>query len=142
MGGNIFVLWGLLMTEPEMTHIPKGPGSELPVRGAAAEVSEHSGKPWGKLSPRTKSGSHAGHVLGGCSQLLSLGSLEHPLSLLFLFLFPSLFCIEFILMSGKCSATDLHFSHLPKKGNWSTWAVSWALNTSAASLPCNFYAVK
>lgn len=67
VGGNIFVLWGLLMTEPEMTHIPKGPGSELPVRGAAAEVSEHSGKPRGKLSPRTTSGSHAGHVVGGCS---------------------------------------------------------------------------
>lgn len=29
-------------------------------------------------------------------------------------------------MSDKCTATDLHSSHLPKKGNWSTSAV---LNT-------------
>lgn len=123
------------MTEPEMTHIPKGPGSELPVRGTVAEVSQDSGKPGGKLGPSTKYRSHAGHVVGGCCQLLSLGSLDPPLSLLFLF-------FQVYVMSGKCSATDLHSSHLPKKGNWSTWAVSWVLNTSAASLPCNFYAVK
>lgn len=92
-----------------MTHIPKGPGSELPLRGAVAEVSQDSGKPGGKLGPSTKYRSHAGHMVGGCSQLLSLGSLDPPLSLLFLFLFPSLFCVKFIL----CQVSALLLIYTP-----------------------------